>query len=223
MRRFILIFLAGFIFFSLYAGRAYACYYLDWSDAPSGYPSASNEGRNSNASWQWLGLTWNADSGAMHNDEDTSDDGIWWSTDNSSWGHPSVVPGQDIWLKFQAKEARWNFWQDYIRIWIDWNRDDDWSDNGESVWSYAWLDGSLGAATITKTKKITVPSYASMGTTWLRARISCSWMGPTGYNNQGEVEDWRMDVIPEPMSFILLGSGLLGLAGFRLKKFRRKE
>ena len=77
------------------------------------------------------------------------------------------------------------------------------------------------------------------GTTWLRARVSCSEsingvtglynpddpdnagrMSATGHLGQGETEDYKINVAPVPVpgAVWLLGSGLLGLLGVRRKR-----
>jgi hypothetical protein len=85
-----------------------------------------------------------------------------------------------------------------------------------------------------------------IGDLWLRARVTCSdslaqsmnlgwddqWtipeedyasgFNPTGFLFQGESEEWGIKVnaapVPEPATIFLLGSGLLGMIGFRRKK-----
>jgi len=85
-----------------------------------------------------------------------------------------------------------------------------------------------------------------IGDLWLRARVTCSdslahsmglgwysqWtipaedyrsnFNPTEFLFQGESEEWGITVsaapVPEPATMFLLGSGLLGMIGFRRKK-----
>jgi hypothetical protein len=46
-------------------------------------------------------------------------------------------------------------------------------------------------------------------------------MGGMAYT--GEVEDYRMNVIPEPGTLVLLGFGLLSLAGYQKARFGKKR
>lgn len=78
-----------------------------------------------------------------------------------------------------------------LSAWIDFNRDGDWADAGESLFSG-------GAALVAGTNSLTfpVPASASSGPTF--ARFRCTTDGPvsfTGLARDGEVEDYAVTLI----------------------------
>lgn len=74
-----------------------------------------------------------------------------------------------------------------------------------------------------------IPLDAVLGNTWMRARVVCENsltnhsenmnLIATGYQHQGEVEDYKLSIahVPEPTSLIVFGSALLGLIMSRKK------
>ncbi len=187
---------------------AVACYY-DYSDASPGYGTAYHKIRSSTTSWQWFG-------NGISSEEyprvvDTLDDGFTFS---------EFVPGQTGWIKFTAHSRRKAGVYEQIRVWIDWNQNRVF-DPYECVKHQAWKV-PYENKTLTEIVYFTVPTTALFGQTWLRARICCqNHLQPTGYRSQGEVEDYQVDVVPEPATMLLLGSlatGLFGIAGIRRKQ-----
>ncbi len=73
----------------------------------------------------------------------------------------------------------------FVNVWVDWNRDGDFSDAGEQV-----LTNVAHAVRTPGTLRIPVPLNATPGPSWVRARISSLvGAGPTGSTADGEVED----------------------------------
>jgi hypothetical protein len=83
---------------------------------------------------------------------------------------------------------------DQCGVWIDWNQDGDFYDAGEQI----IMGGSPGVGPYNGL--ITVPPTALLGTTRMRIRIT--WTGivdPCGITTYGEVEDYTINVLPEPL------------------------
>jgi hypothetical protein len=217
------------LLFAGFSGTAFATSY-DYGDA-TGYTQA----KHSTADWQRLGRSWDAESSQKA--IDTSDDGVSWSIDNGlTWGHKDLTAGQTVKFKFDMYKKEWGrHIEDHLKVWIDWNQDKDFTDAGETIYQAAWdfkkengYQYGDGFAGISKSffTSITIPDYAKLGDTWLRARVVCSADNPdlnkmtsTDYYWQGEVEDWKLTVnpVPEPSTMLLVGLGLGSLAVFRRK------
>ncbi len=93
------------------------------------------------------------------------------------------------------------YWADQVLIWVDWNIDGDFLDEGESV----FISNPSGDDIFRC--NITVPAAAKMGMTKMRIRLHDSQNGahgePCGYAQWGEVEDYSVRVIPNDPCAIL--------------------
>lgn len=210
----------------------------EYSDAPVPYGTAWH----TTDTWQKLGSAWDSESDAKRPDLDLSDDGVWWSVDGgSNWGHDDVYAGQTIKIRVDLWSAGFgNHDYDQVKLWADLNQDYAWDNNinteliiAEQFWKPANMivddtkPFTPGPDAVTSFYADLLIADNMIGDLWLRARASC-WDTPFGSTTpyghlwQGEVEDWKITVnanpVPEPATMLLLGTGLIGLAGVRRKQ-----
>lgn len=103
----------------------------------------------------------------------------------------NVELGTTYTLKVKIKNNK----HKYLKVWIDWNRDYDFTDNGEEYILATDVDGQH-----TYTKSITVPAGASIGKTRMRVTVlKNSYPTSTGVQaDKGEVEDYSVLITTPP-------------------------
>jgi len=98
----------------------------------------------------------------------------------------------------------------FLNAWVDFNADGDWDDAGEQVFSDVAVVAGVNSLTIA------VPGLATLGDTYARFRLdSGGGLTPYGLASDGEVEDYRVSIVPEPSALSLVALGLTGWAAFR--------
>ena len=161
---------------------------LDWGDAPDpGYPTlaTSNGARHGNnptgyflgtkLDWELNGLPGAAANGDDNNNTD-DEDGL-------TFTNPAFVGQTYQWGVTTSKIGG------YVNIWVDFNIDGDWADNGEHVLIDAAGTGGLW------TYFITIPSNAAAGNTYIRIRYSnTQGLSYNGAATSGEVEDYLINI-----------------------------
>ncbi|HIF9059252.1 TPA: LruC domain-containing protein [Photobacterium damselae] len=150
---------------------------LDLGDAPNTYKTtiASNGPRHDLTNTDYY-------LGAVPGDAETapaaSDDGDGFD-DEDGIIFTSLEKGQTSLIAITASTSG------YLNGWIDWNKDGDFADNGEKVFSGTSLSAGMTTA------YISVPDYISEGDTWARFRFSSTQnLDYYGGASDGEVEDY---------------------------------
>lgn len=176
----------------------------DFGDAPSSYPtSLADDGARHAASvffnpFLGDGVDYEADGLASTDATGDDTDG---TEDEDGVTLPAVLTAGtnfEIVVKLSGLSS---FGQ--MSAWIDFNGDGDWLDAGEKIAT----NRVLGAGT-TNTLTVFCPDAARSGTTFARFRISTEKdLAPTGAAADGEVEDYRVDILhPAPTNDIVINA-----------------
>jgi hypothetical protein len=191
-------------------------FYKDWGDAPTPYPTLKGDGGAYHVVWPrnnpFLALPdpdtgdltevdWYLD--GLPNAGATGDDEHWLDDENGvrMW---FVSPGFKPMIQVYAATPG------YLNAWIDINQDGDWNDLGEQLISGVWIDqpGLYWLHELTALQPL--PADMPLGETFLRFRFSSNVQfllpyggnpDPAGPDPNGEVEDYRIEVLRPSLDF----------------------
>ncbi|WP_146395589.1 GEVED domain-containing protein [Planctomycetes bacterium CA13] len=178
---------------------------LDYGDAPVGsvsgfasdYPTlAADDGARHGIGDLYLGESVDADLNGFTDtwaNGDALDDGVSLLTSIIALpDHPSSSS-----LNIVASDAG------VVDAWLDMNRDGDWNDEGEQILVNFQVAAGPQVATFD------LPAGTVAGSTALRVRLSSAGnLQPTGFANDGEVEDYRI-LIQDPTEEFVLDASLI--------------
>ncbi len=89
----------------------------------------------------------------------------------------------------------WTQHEEYIRVWIDFNLDNDFTDAGELVFAEVRPGGVGGSIVLSVTGNINIPADASSGATRMRVSMKRgAYAGPCEVFQYGEVEDYTVNL-----------------------------
>jgi hypothetical protein len=86
--------------------------------------------------------SWDAENGAATDQDNDTDDGVYWSTDGGvTWTNTGeITRGEEVIFKFTvSRSIDGNHEYDELKAWIDWNQDGTWTnDNSEIIQHSQW-------------------------------------------------------------------------------------
>lgn len=162
--------------------------FIDWGDAPDpAYPTlAASDGARHTVVWTtYLGSTIDGETDGQPTLAATGDDvaGPAGDDEDGVTFTSSIVQGAPAGLTVVASVTG------ILNAWVDFNRDGDWDDAGEQIFTDQTL--AAGANTLT----FWVPPAASLGVTFARFRFSTvGGLTYTGLATDGEVEDYQVAI-----------------------------
>ncbi len=110
--------------------------------------------------------------------------------------NPTTTVNQGATYSLLVKPAfSWTQWDEYIKVWIDFNSDGDFEDTGEEVLSGISIGGAPQQTIVGLSADILIPTNAIAGTTRMRVAMQrASYPNKCGTVTQGEVEDYLLTI-----------------------------
>lgn len=168
-------------------------YGYDYGDAPSSYPTLLTAGGARHLltpNLLRLGRFIDAEPDGQPASSASTDDQVWSDDEDGVTFTSNLTAGQTQSIVVVASGSG------YLNAWIDFNRDGDWNDAGEQIFTNTAL--TAGARVLS----FTVPAGASIGDTYARFRLSTqTGLLPTGTAPDGEVEDYKVTIVAPNYDF----------------------
>ncbi|MFP6692151.1 MAG: GEVED domain-containing protein, partial [Pirellulales bacterium] len=119
----------------------------------------------------------------------------------------NLRPGSFATIAFTGSAAQ-DIVQGKVQGFIDFNRDGDWKDDGEQIFTDLVIQSGTPAA---NSLTFTVPADAAVGPTYARFRISTeAGISDEGPARDGEVEDYLIAILPQTSSLDATYVGVVG-------------
>jgi subtilisin family serine protease len=161
---------------------------FDFGDSPIPYRTLlANDGARHRISSLFLGTRIDAELDGQPNSDATGDgaflndeDGVFWVSTLSA--HSSISTVSSI-VSVASGDG-------LLDGWIDFNQDGDWLDSGEQIFANRPVDFGRNLLSFS------IPAGAKPGTTFARFRLSSlGGLSPTGIAEDGEVEDYKINLV----------------------------
>lgn len=158
---------------------------MDFGDAPDSYRTllAANGPRHTKVAGVYLGKTADVESNGQPDADAGGDDNRGVDDEDGVTFASSLLPGEAASVRVAAST------RGYLNAWMDFNRDGDFADADEQIFSDELLAAGVNELSFR------LPATAKRGTTYARFRFNTrgllSWQGPAA---DGEVEDYRISI-----------------------------
>ncbi|WP_186775925.1 glycosyl hydrolase, partial [Rubripirellula tenax] len=184
----------------------------DFGDAPDGYPvTLAEDGARHTSGGPQLGPLADSEADGTHSADSSFDD------TNDSDDEDGVVLPNAIYVSsstaatasVDVELANADPTSNRLDAWIDFNRDGDWLDAGEQIFTNFNLGTTDGIQTLSFTVPQDTGTNVELGDTYARFRLSTAGnLSVTGATFDGEVEDYRVTIAAAAVPATVVNRGL---------------